>query len=164
MPLHNLAPKKITPRKKKNKSWMGYLPQFLQLRICSRDHCYKIFELDEWVKPIHTPQMLMLSQRKLLPGRKKNKISSSMPSVGNLLKGLLFQDQFARNNIFELCGWVNPIRTPHMMMLAQRKLMCLFTDYQFPADLKSSIFPDVKTVCFGGALTSASTVLALLGR
>ena len=47
---------------------------------------------------------------------------------------------------------------------SQRKLMCLCAVYQFPADLKSSILADVRSACFGGALTSASSVLALLGR
>ena len=112
----------------------------------------KIFELCEWMKPIHA------TQRKLLPGRKKT-------SPGWDVCLIVFSWEFAQTTFDarSICEkqdlWVVWVGESHSHAsdddASQRKLMCLCTDYQFLADLKSSIFADVKTVCFGEALTSA---------
>ena len=109
---------------------MGYKPQSLQLGVWLKDFrlqdqcaCDKIFVLCEWVEPIHTPQMLMLAKGNYFQEEKKQGLDGILcateSSVGNLLKELFLQDQSARNKIFELCEWVNPIHTPQMMMLAK---------------------------------------------
>ena len=62
---------------KKNKSWMGHKPQSLQLGICLKNFCCKINLRATrslcCVKPIHTPQMLMLAKGNYFQEEKKNK-------------------------------------------------------------------------------------------
>ena len=117
----------------------------------------KIFESREWVKPFHTPQMLVLAKGNYFQGKKNE---ARMGDIFLFVKGLCCKIQICEKQV-----WVGE---SHALAsddgASQRKLMCLCAVYQFPADLKSSILADVRSACFGGALTSASSVLALLGR